>query len=152
VLLDEQDRGLWDGDEIEQGRRALERALALRLPGPYQLQAAIASLHFEEETDWVEIEALYARLGEVNPSPVVELNRAVAVAMAKGPEAGLEVIERIEGLDEYRHLHSARADLLRRLGRDREAADEYRRAIELAAQPAERAFLERRLAEVTLAP
>jgi RNA polymerase sigma-70 factor (ECF subfamily) len=152
VLLADQDRSLWDRARIEEGRRVLDRALRLRRPGPYQLQAAIASLHFEEQTDWEEIEALYARLAAVAPSPVVELNRAVAVAMAKGPEAGLGLIDGIEGLDEYRHLHSARADLLRRLGRDNEAADEYRRAIELAAQPAERAFLERRLAEVTLAP
>jgi RNA polymerase sigma-70 factor (ECF subfamily) len=122
----------------------------LRRPGPYQLQAAIASLHFEDETDWDEIEALYARLAALAPSPVVELNRAVAVAMAAGPERGLQLIDQIEGLDEYRHLHSARADLLRRLGRHDEAAAEYRRAIELAAQPAERGFLERRLAEVTL--
>jgi len=151
VLLADQDRSLWDRGRIEEGRRVLDRALRLRRPGPYQLQAAIASLHFEDETDWEEIEALYARLAAVAPSPVVELNRAVAVAMAKGPEAGLGVIDQIEDLDEYRHLHSARADLLRQLGRVDEAADEYRRAIELAAQPAERAFLERRLAEVTLA-
>ncbi|HEY6835581.1 MAG TPA: RNA polymerase sigma factor [Gaiellaceae bacterium] len=151
VLLADQDRSLWEHGRIDEGRRVLGRALRLRRPGPYQLQAAIASLHFEEETDWVEIEALYARLGQIAPSPVVELNRAVAVAMAAGPERGLQLIDRIEGLDEYRHLHSARADLLRRLGREDEAADEYRRALELAAQPAERAFLERRLAEVTLA-
>ena len=151
VLLDDQDRSLWDRGRIEEGRRVLDRALRLRRPGPYQLQAAIASLHLEEETDWVEIEVLYAQLGQVAPSPVVELNRAVAVAMAAGPERGLQLIDRIDGLDEYRHLHSARADLLRRLGRDDEAAAEYRRALELAAQPAERAFLERRLAEVTLA-
>jgi RNA polymerase sigma-70 factor (ECF subfamily) len=150
VLLADQDRSLWDRARVEEGRRVLDRALRLGRPGPYQVQAAIASLHFEDETDWTEIEALYARLGELTPSPVVELNRAVAVAMARGPEAGLSVIEGIEGLDEYRHLHSTRADLLRRLGRADEAADAYRRAIELAAQPAERAFLERRLAEVTL--
>ena len=112
--------------------------------------AAIASLHFEEQTDWPQIEALYGRLAKVAPSPIVELNRAVAVAMAEGPERGLQFIDGIEGLDEYRHLHSARADLLRRLGRADEAAEAYRRALELATQPAERAFLERRLAEVTL--
>jgi RNA polymerase sigma-70 factor, ECF subfamily len=150
VLLGEQDRSLWDRARVEEGRRVLDRALRLRRPGPYQLQAAIASLHFEDEADWIEIEALYARLAEVAPSPVVELNRAVAVAMAQGPECGLRLIDRIEGLDEYRHLHSARADLLRRLGRADEAAASYRRALQLAAQPAERAFLERRLAEVTL--
>jgi RNA polymerase sigma-70 factor (ECF subfamily) len=150
VLLGDQDRSLWNRARVDEGRRVLDRALRLGRPGPYQVQAAIASLHFEDETDWAEIEALYARLGELTPSPVVELNRAVAVAMARGPEAGLRVIDGIEGLDDYRHLHSARADLLRRLGRADEAAAAYRRALDLAVQPAERAFLERRLAEVTL--
>jgi RNA polymerase sigma-70 factor, ECF subfamily len=150
VLLADQDRSLWDRARVDEGRRVLDRALRLRRPGPYQVQAAIASLHFDDETDWLEIEALYARLAALTPSPVVELNRAVAVAMAKGPEQGLELIDRIVGLDDYRHLHSARADLLRRLGRADEAADAYRRALDLAVQPAERAFLERRLAEVTL--
>jgi RNA polymerase sigma-70 factor, ECF subfamily len=150
VLLEEQDRSLWDRGRIEEGRRVLDRAMRRRRPGPYQLQAAIASLHFEEDTDWPQIEALYGRLAAVAPSPIVELNRAVAVAMAEGPERGLQFIDGIEGLDEYRHLHSARADLLRRLGRADEAAEAYRRALELATQPAERAFLERRLAEVTL--
>ena len=150
VLLEDQDRSLWDRGRIEEGRRVLDRAMRRRRPGPYQLQAAIASLHFEEETDWPQIEALYGRLAAVAPSPIVELNRAVAVAMAEGPERGLQFIDGIEGLDEYRHLHSARADLLRRLGRADEAAEAYRRALELATQPAERAFLERRLAEVTL--
>jgi RNA polymerase sigma-70 factor (ECF subfamily) len=150
VLLADQDRSLWDRGRIEEGRHVLDRALRLRRPGPYQLQAAIASLHFEEETDWHEIEALYDRLAVVSPSPVVELNRAVAAAMASGPERGLTLIDRIQGLEDYRHLHSARADLLRRLGRNGEAAEAYRRALELAAQPAERAFLEQRLAEVTL--
>ena len=148
VLLEDQDRSLWDEARVEEGRRVLDRALPLRRPGPYQLQAAIASLHLEPRTDWTQIAALYERLVCFTPSPVVELNRAVAVAMADGPQEGLELIDRIGGLDEYRHLHSARADLLRRLGRGDEAAEEYGRAIELAAQPAERAFLERRLAEV----
>ncbi|HVD49205.1 MAG TPA: RNA polymerase sigma factor [Gaiellaceae bacterium] len=148
VLLDDQDRSLWDSARIEEGRRVLDRALPLRRPGPYQLQAAIASLHLEPETDWAEIAALYERLAELAPSPVVELNRAVAVAMAEGPEQGLALIDGIEGLDGYRHLHSARADLLRRLGRDDESAAAYSRALELASQPAERAFLVRRLAEV----
>jgi RNA polymerase sigma-70 factor (ECF subfamily) len=148
VLLADQDRSLWDPVRVEEGRRVLDRALRLRRPGPYQVQAAIASLHFEEETDWPQIAALYCRLAVLAPSPVVELNRAVAVAMAEGPEHGLRLIDRIEGLDGYRHLHSARADLLRRLGRSDEAAEAYRRALEFAAQPAERAFLERRLAEV----
>jgi RNA polymerase sigma-70 factor (ECF subfamily) len=148
VLLEDQDRSLWDEARVEEGRRVLDRALPLRRPGPYQLQAAIASLHLEPQTDWTQIAALYERLVCFTPSPVVELNRAVAVAMADGPQEGLELIDRIGGLDEYRHLHSARADLLRRLGRGDEAAEEYGRAIALAAQPAERAFLERRLAEV----
>jgi RNA polymerase sigma-70 factor (ECF subfamily) len=148
VLLDDQDRELWDAERIDEGRRMLERALPLRQPGPYQLQAAIASLHLEPETDWPQIAALYERLGRSTPSPVVELNRAVAVAMAEGPERGLELIDGIGGLERYRHLHSARADLLRRLGRSSEAAEAYGRALELSVQPTERAFLERRLAEV----
>jgi RNA polymerase sigma-70 factor (ECF subfamily) len=148
VLLEDQDRALWDDERIEEGRRVLDRALPLRRPGPYQLQAAIASLHLEPATDWPQVALLYARLRCFTPSPVVELNRAVAVAMSAGPEHGLALIDGIEGLDTYRHLHSARADLLRRLGRSGEAARAYTRALELAPQPAERAFLERRLAEV----
>ena len=152
VLLEDQDRTLWDEARIDEGRRVLERALPLRRPGSYQLQAAIASLHLEPETDWAQIALLYGRLGCLAPSPVVELNRAVAVAMADGPARGLELIDGINGLDGYRHLHSARADLLRRLGRGEEAAAAYRQALELATQQAERAFLERRLTEVQLAP
>jgi len=148
VLLEDQDRSRWDTARVEEGRAMLERALPLRKPGPYQLQAAIASLHLEPETDWPQIAALYERLALLTPSPVVELNRAVAVAMADGPEHGLALIDGIEGLDGYLHLHSARADLLRRLGRGREAAEAYDRALALASQPAERAFLERRLVEV----
>jgi RNA polymerase sigma-70 factor, ECF subfamily len=148
VLLEDQNRTLWNAERIEEGRSVLDRALSLRKPGPYQVQAAIASLHLEPETDWPQVAALYARLECFTPSPVVELNRAVAVAMAEGPERGLELIEGIEGLDAYLHLHSARADLLRRLGRTGEAEASYERALELAGQPAERAFLERRLAEV----
>jgi RNA polymerase sigma-70 factor, ECF subfamily len=148
VLLEDQDRSLWDDTRIAEGRRVLDRALPLRRPGPYQLQAAIASLHLEPETDWARIAVLYERLAGLTPSPVVELNHAVAIAMAEGPESGLALIEAIEGLDSYRHLHSARADLLRRLGRRGEAEQAYERALELSAQPAERAFLERRLAEV----
>jgi RNA polymerase sigma-70 factor (ECF subfamily) len=148
VLLEAQDRGLWDAGRIAEGRRTLERALALRQPGPYQLQAAIASLHLEPDVDWPQVASLYERLADITPSPVVELNRAVAVAMADGPERGLELIDSISGLDAYRHLHSARADLLRRLGRNGEADRAYIRALELAEQPAERAFLKRRLAEV----
>ncbi|MDX6465642.1 MAG: hypothetical protein QOI27_682 [Gaiellaceae bacterium] len=147
VLLEEQDRGLWDRAEIEQGRRALARALSLRAPGPYQLQAAIAAAHTEDTTDWMQIALLYRRLGELAPSPVIELNRAVAIAMADGPAAGLELVEEIEGLDGYYLLHSARADLLRRLGRAEEAATAYRRAAELAPSEVERDFLTRRVLE-----
>jgi RNA polymerase sigma-70 factor (ECF subfamily) len=150
VLLDEQDRSLWDDAEIEQGRRALERALALRLPGPYQLQAAIASLHFAETTDWMQIALLYGRLAKLNPSPVVELNRAVAVAMADGPAQGLELVDALTGLERYHLWHSTRAELLRRLGNDEEASAAYARALELAPSEAERAFLQARLA--TFAP
>jgi RNA polymerase sigma-70 factor, ECF subfamily len=148
VLLEDQDRRLWDQERIEEGRRVLDRALSLRRGGPYQLQAAIASLHLEPETDWPQVAALYAQLSRLTPSPVVDLNRAVAVAMAEGPQEGLALIDGLEGLDAYLHLHSARADLLRRLGRRREAAEAYERALGLAEQPAERAFLKRRLAEV----
>jgi RNA polymerase sigma-70 factor (ECF subfamily) len=146
VLLDEQDRSLWDADGIEQGRRALDRALSLRRPGPYQLQAAIASLHYEEPTDWAQVALLYGRLAESNPSPVVELNRAVAVAMADGPEPGLEIVDGLAGLDGYHLWHSTRAELLRRLGRDEEAAAAYSRALELAPSETERTFLRDRLA------
>jgi RNA polymerase sigma-70 factor, ECF subfamily len=153
VLLEEQDRSRWDRPKIEEGGRVLERALSLRRPGPYQLQAAIAALHAEArtppETDWTQIAALYAELARLQPSPVVELNRAVAVAMAKGPTEGLDLVERIPGLDHYHLLHAARADLLRRLGRVDEAVSAYERALELATNAAERNFLERRLAEVS---
>jgi RNA polymerase sigma-70 factor (ECF subfamily) len=148
VLLEDQDRSLWHPEEIEQGRRALERALALRAAGPYQLQAAIASLHFEPETDWQQIAGLYGRLEAFSRSPVVALNRAVAVAMADGPEAGLELVDAIDGLDGYHLWHSARADLLRRLDRHEEAAAAYERALELAPSDVERGFLRRRLAEL----
>jgi RNA polymerase sigma-70 factor, ECF subfamily len=142
VLLDEQDRRLWDEDEIGQGRLALDRALPLRRPGPYQLQAAIASLHYDEETDWKQIALLYGRLVDLSPSPVIELNRAVAVAMADGPAAGLELLERIDGLDSYYLYHSTRADLLRRLGLP--AVNEYELALSLAPSEVEREFLHRR--------
>jgi RNA polymerase sigma-70 factor, ECF subfamily len=145
VLLDDQDRELWDRPEIEQGRSALDRALALRTPGPYQVQAAIASLHAEDETDWPQIAQLYGRLAAWQRSPVVDLNRAVAVAMAEGPERGLELVQAIDGLDDYYLFHATRADLLRRLG---EPADEaYRRALDLAPSEVERDFLRRRLLE-----
>jgi len=146
VLLDDQDRSLWDEAELEQGRAALERALALRIPGPYQVQAAIASLHAETVTDWSEIALLYSRLLDFTPSPVVELNRAVAVALAHGPEHGLALADAIEGLDDYYLLHSTRADLLRRLGRRDEAGRAYERALALAPTEVERAFLRGRMA------
>jgi RNA polymerase sigma-70 factor, ECF subfamily len=153
VLLEHQDRSLWDQGRIEEGRRVLERALSLRAPGPYQLQAAIAAAHADAitalETDWPRIAALYDELAAAFPSPVVELNRAAAVALAYGAEGGLELVERIEGLDDYHLLHSTRADLLRRLGRVEEARTAYSRALELVANESERGFLERRLAEVS---
>ena len=146
VLLGEQDRSLWDADEVEQGRRALDRALSLRRPGPYQLQAAIASLHHEEPADWAQIALLYGRLAELSPSPVVELNRAVAVAMADGPQPGLEIVDGLAGLERYHLWHSTRGELLRRLGRDEEAAAAYSRALALAPSETERTFLRERLA------
>ena len=149
VLLDDQDRALWDAAEIEQARAALDRALSLRLPGPYQLQAAIAALHADEETDWREIALLYSRLLDFTPSPVVELNRGVAVALAHGVDRGLALIDAIEGLDDYYLLHSARADLLGRLERDAEAAAAYERALALAPTDIERDFLRARLLERT---
>src|SRR3954454_22721004 len=127
VLLADQDRALWDHDEIEQGRAALERALALRIAGPYQLQAAIASLYTDEPIDWSQISLLYARLLDFTPSPVVEVNGAVAVAFAHGFEQGLELVDAIQGLDDYYLFHSTRADILRRLGRRDDAEAAYRR-------------------------
>ena len=149
VLLEEQDRDLWDVARIEEGRRVLERAARMRRAGPYQLQAAIAAVHAEGETDWAAVSALYGQLARIAPSPIVELNRAVAVAMAEGPPHGLELLAEIEGLDDYHLLHAARADLLRRLDRRDEAAASYTRALSLTANPVERAYLERRLAEVS---
>jgi RNA polymerase sigma-70 factor (ECF subfamily) len=151
VLLEDQDRSRWDRERIDEGTRMLERALRLGRPGPYQLQAAIASIHAAaarpEDTDWGEIAALYAGLAALTPSPIVELNRAVAIAMARGPEEGLAIVNRIDGLEGYHLLHATRADLLRRLGRLDEAEEAYRRAHELATSPVERRYLERRLAE-----
>jgi RNA polymerase sigma-70 factor (ECF subfamily) len=148
VLLEDQDRALWDPARIAEGRRVLARASSLRRVGPYQLQAAIASVHAEERADWDAIARLYEELGRLAPSPIVELNRAVAVAMARGADQGLDLIAQIEGLDDYHLLHAARADLLRRLGRRDEAAGAYRQALALSPNPVERDFLERRLAEV----
>jgi RNA polymerase sigma-70 factor (ECF subfamily) len=151
VLLDEQDRSLWDRDEIEAGKAALERALVLRRPGPYQLQAAIAELHTEAETDWHQIAVLYGELQRLAPSPIVALNGAVAVAMADGLEYGLALMEDLP-LERYHLFHAARAELLRRLDRRHEAADAYRRALELVEREPERRYLERRLAEVVQRP
>jgi RNA polymerase sigma-70 factor (ECF subfamily) len=147
VLLADQDRMLWDAAQIDEGRRVLDRALALRGHGPYVVQAAIASLHAEEEPDWAEIAALYGELARLTGSPVVELNRAVAIAEAEGPEAGLAIADRL-ALDDYRYLHSARGEMLRRLGRSDEARAAYERALELAPEDAERRVFARRLAEL----
>jgi RNA polymerase sigma-70 factor, ECF subfamily len=154
VLLEDQDRAHWDHDMIDGGLALLDATLARRRPGPYQLQATIAALHARaprpEDTDWPQIAALYGRLAEMSPSPVVELNRAVAIAMADGPERGLALLAPLAGeLDDYQHFHSARADLLRRLGRGTEAAEAYVRALDLATNPTERAFIEDRLLELT---
>ena len=148
VLLEDQDRSLWNRERIAEGRRLLGRAARLRRVGPYQLEAAIASVHAEGTTDWEAIARLYEELGRLTPSPIVDLNRAVAVAMANGADQGLDLISQIEGLDDYHLLHAARADLLRRLGRRDEAAGAYRRALALTPNPVERDYLERRLAEV----
>jgi RNA polymerase sigma-70 factor (ECF subfamily) len=155
VLLEDQDRSRWDGVQIAEGLTLLDRSRALGPGGPYQVQAAIAAEHAlasrPEDTDWSSIAGLYSLLVAMAPSPVVELNRAAAVAMAEGPERGLRLIDRLvtEGeLDQYHLLHSARGDLLRRLGRFPDAARAYRAALDLATNPAERAFLAARLAEV----
>jgi RNA polymerase sigma-70 factor, ECF subfamily len=147
VLLADQDRSLWDAAQIAEGRTVLDRAFALRGHGPYVVQAAIASLHADQPRDWPQIAALYGELARLTGSPVVELNRAVAIAEAQGPEAGLELVDRLE-LDEYRYLHSTRAELLRRLGRTAEADEAYRRALALVDDEAERRLFERRLAEL----
>jgi len=154
VLLEDQDRSRWDHEAIDEGLALLEDVLAARRPGVYQVQAAIAALHARaprpEDTDWPQIAALYGALTAMTPSPVVELNRAVAVAMADGPERGLPLIDALApDLQGYHLFHAARADLLRRLARSDEAAEAYRRALALVSNPTERAYLERRLAEVT---
>jgi RNA polymerase sigma-70 factor (ECF subfamily) len=147
VLLADQDPSLLDGEEIAEGRVALDRALALLGRGPYIVQAAIASLHAQEDRAWRQIAALYGELFALTASPVVELNRAVAVAEAEGPEAGLRIVESLD-LDDYRYLHATRGELFRRLGRDGEARDAYRKALTLVHDDAERRLLERRLAEI----
>jgi RNA polymerase sigma-70 factor (ECF subfamily) len=153
VPLEEQDRSRWQQAEIAEGVAVLEAALSRRRRGPYQLQAAIAALHAQagraEATDWQQIAVLYAGLLSEQPSPVVELNAAVALAMARGPEHGLAWIARLDRqgeLADYHLLPAARADLLRRLGRGAEAAASYRAALALVRNPAERLYLERRLA------
>jgi RNA polymerase sigma-70 factor (ECF subfamily) len=148
VLLEDQDRALWDRSRIDEGLHVLERAVSLRRPGRYQLQAAIAAAHAEERP-WSEVVVLYDALAVLDPSPVVLLNRAVAVALAGDLENGLSQMDALEGLDEYHLLHAARADLLRRLERRAEAAAAYRRALELTANEPETRYLERRLAEVS---
>jgi RNA polymerase sigma-70 factor (ECF subfamily) len=155
VLLEDQDRALWDQQEILDGLETLQSAIQLRQPGPYQLQAAIAALHAEavraEETDWPQIAALYGELFRLIPSPVIALNRAVAVAMAEGPAAGLrllDVMENDELLAGYHLFYAARADLLRRSGWLDEALLAYQRALELCHNAVLRAFLTRRIAEI----
>ena len=144
VLLDEQDRTLWDEQQLSDGRQLLQRAMARGNTGPYAVQAAIADLHLHQPRDWQQIAALYETLAGQTGSPVVELNRAIAVAELEGPEAGLTVLEGLE-LDHYRYFHSARAELLRRAGRDDEAGDAYRRALGLAQTDAERRSLQHQL-------
>ena len=148
-------RSRWDRERITEGQLLIERAMRMRRVGTYQLQAAIAALHDEAptaaQTDWAQIAALYRILGDMQPSPVVELNRAVAIAMADGPEAGLALVERVAAsgqLDDYPYLHSTRADLLRRLDRRADAVVAYRRAFELTANEPERAFLAGRIREL----
>ena len=150
VLLEDQDRARWHGAEAEEG---LELAAGAGAGGPYAIQAQIAAEHARapaaSDTDWARIAELYARLEETAPSAVVTLNRAVAVAMADGPEEGLRLLDELAArgeLDDYQHLHSARGGLLRKLGRHQDAAAAYGRALELATNPVERRFLERRLA------
>jgi RNA polymerase sigma-70 factor (ECF subfamily) len=147
VLLDDQDRSRWNEQQIADGRSLLERARALRGSGPYFLQAAIADLHIVERRDWEQIALLYGELGRLTGSPVVELNRAIAIGEIAGPEAALELLDAL-ALDDYRYLHSTRADLLRRLGRDDEARVAYQRALDLTAAGPEQRFLAMRLADL----
>jgi RNA polymerase sigma-70 factor (ECF subfamily) len=156
VTLEEQDRSLWDASAIDEAGKVLDRAVRLRRPGPYQLQAAIAACHAQAataaDTDWREITILYDRLSEIAPTPVVLLNRAVAVAMVTGPAAGLALVDELEqsgALSDYYLLPATRGDLFRRLHRDRDATAAYQRAVELVPTDAERRFLRRRLAEVS---
>jgi RNA polymerase sigma-70 factor (ECF subfamily) len=153
ILLNEQDRARWDHAKIHEGITILDEALILRDPGPYQVQAAISALHAEaptaEATDWRQIAALYGTLSQMTPSIVVEVNRAVAVAMAEGPQVGLEMLLRLETqADGFYPYHAARADLLRRMNQREAAADAYQRAIQLCSNSAERRYLQRRLDEM----
>jgi RNA polymerase sigma-70 factor (ECF subfamily) len=155
ILLEDQDRSLWDLDMIEEGLSLVERAFSSKRPGLYTLQAAIAALHAEakspEATDWAQIAGLYTLLLRINPSPVIELNRAVAIAMHDGPEAGLRqidaILERGE-LKDYHLAYSARAELCRKTGRTSEARTSWERALALAQQDPERRFIERKLREL----
>ena len=146
VPLDDQDRARWDTRQIDEGRALLQRAMTRQRPAPYLLQAAIADLHLHEPRDWPQIAALYQTLAELTGSPVVELNRAIAVAEVDGPGAGLVILDRLD-LDHYRYFHSTRAELLRRAGRPGEAHHAYRRALDLAQTGPEQRFLQDRLAE-----
>jgi len=155
VTLEHQDRSLWNREQIDDGDRLLREALAMKRPGPYQLQAAISAVHAVansySETDWVEITALYRKLFELQPSAVVRLNEAVAISFAESAEAGLRVLAELDGqeaMENYQPYHAARADLLRRVGRREEAAEAYLRAARLSQNEAERRFLERRLKEL----
>jgi RNA polymerase sigma-70 factor, ECF subfamily len=150
VLLEDQDRSRWDGSQIEEGLRLVEGLTGV--VGPYSIQARIAAEHARaqraEDTDWRRIGLLYGQLRRIQPSPVIELNRAIAIAMDEGPEAGLELIDAIEGLDRYAPFHVSRADLLARVGKKAEAVEDYRRGLELSTNPVQRAFLERRIDEL----
>jgi RNA polymerase sigma-70 factor (ECF subfamily) len=151
VLLDDQDRSLWDQHLIEEGRDLLQRALTRHGSGPYVVQAAIADLHLREPRDWEEIALLYQRLEHTTRSPVVTMNRAIAVAEIEGPQAALALLDRLE-LDDYRYYHSTRASLLRRLGHNDEARAAYARALELTQLGPEQRFLESRLADLSKSP
>jgi RNA polymerase sigma-70 factor (ECF subfamily) len=153
ILLEDQDRSRWNREFINEGVALVQRALSSRVVGQYTIQAAISAVHAEaasaEATDWAQIVGLYDLLAGAGPSPIVQLNRAVAVAMRDGPQAGLSLIEEIFAageLADYRLAHAARADLCRRLGRDADARESYQRALQMTQQEPERRFIERRLA------
>jgi RNA polymerase sigma-70 factor (ECF subfamily) len=151
LAIGEQDRSLWDQARIREGLRALERSVRLGRPGQYQLQAAITALQMEEEPDWRQIADLYGALGKLTPTAVVELNRAVAVGFADGPQAGLELLSPLlhdPALERYQPLHAAHAELLKRAGEREHAARAFQAAIELSANAVERAELERRLQDL----